>query len=258
MLNLGRRAICLWAVSVGFYCHAGSVDVPLSKLLEIYKDQYHRHEMFPLGVPKSYDWSTHPRLGAGNNTGSFSAITGWGQIFWAENSASDSSLVQIRKFKTFTCQGISREWSLVQDGGIEGRQFMPDYSENYNELPRVFGNSMGVTTVGFDLGRAFHFWPGAGRADVKKLDFCGVLVVAEVRALSKAGDKFEVAKSPLLVGFGADYWLNKTAPWDNYKTNRDLAIGRLRVITSDWTWFGMTTAAEVDIKKLSQNGYEIK
>jgi hypothetical protein len=59
-----------------------------------------------------------------------------------------------------------------------------------------------------------------------------------------------------LIGLGADYWTNGKAVWDQYKTNKDIAIGRLKVIDENWKWYGLSTASDNDLTKLFEEGYE--
>jgi hypothetical protein len=54
-----------------------------------------------------------------------------------------------------------------------------------------------------------------------------------------------------LLGFGLDYWQSLTAVWNSsYTTNKDAGVGRLKKVTKDWKWFGMSTASDADLQTL--------
>jgi hypothetical protein len=59
----------------------------------------------------------------------------------------------------------------------------------------------------------------------------------------------------LLIGLGADYWLDEKAQWNHFKTNKDVAVGRLRALTWDWQWYGLSTAPDADLTRLFQEGF---
>ncbi len=234
------------------------LNIELTQLLEINADQTLEHEGTPKGVPKSYDWAKRPRLGAGNHPGNFSAITGWGQVFSIENTAENLGYVQLRNLQTLICHGAARKWVGLQAGDIEGREFRSDFQSNINKPAPLFQREIGVTNISFEAGAAFHFWPLQGRAQLPDKDICGVVVLLQARVENVSNSaKAGQTSGGYLLGLGADYWLNKASPWDRYKTNRDVAIGRLKLITSSWSWFGLSTASDNDLRRLFMEGYEV-
>ncbi len=58
----------------------GSVnaDTSLNTLDVIVSDMLAPHEGLMHGVPASYSWSSKPRVGIGNDAGSWTALTAWG------------------------------------------------------------------------------------------------------------------------------------------------------------------------------------
>lgn len=229
-------------------------DLDESDLVSIAFDGFRSHEAYPAGVPSSYDWAKGPRVGAGNNPDGFEAATGWGQVFYKKDSSfSQMSSFEIKNFRTFLCTRSDHgmEWSLVQRGPIVGGEFNADFSGNISRVPPFFVRNGDVAEIQFNVGGAFHFWPEMGRIDLLSQKLCGFLVYLEARQTK--GDPKTV-----LLGLGADYWLTRSAPWDNYKTNKDVAIGRLKILTADWRIIGLTTATGDALRLLKDVGYIVR
>lgn len=225
--------------------------VPYEAIVVFAFDNFKPHELRPEGVPNSYDWAQYPRIGAGNSPNGFTAATGWGQAFYSEASSSDSiSVFAIRNFQTLLCvtDGNGMNWSSQQEGPIEGAQFRADFSGNASQAPIVFRITDFQIEVGFNRGSAFHFWPKSGRFDLPSQRICGVLVYYEAKQISGLANS-------ILVGVGGDYWSTKSSVWNNYQTNKDIAIGRLRVLTNQWRWIGMTTASAEALSQLKTQGF---
>lgn len=217
------------------------------------------NEALPDGVPLDFDWAQRPRLGAGNKPGGFSAVTGWGQLFNANGGVRSSIPVQMRNMQVLACYGQARKWVLLQQGEIEGNQFRPDFQENANKPPLYYQQRNGVTSVRFEASKAYHFWPKQGRVDLPAMDLCGIVVLLQAKALLTRESKGwgrSSRSSEVLIGLGADYWRHKDAIWDNYQSNQDVAIGRLRRVTFTWQWFGMSTASLEDLRRLYQFGFD--
>lgn len=215
------------------------------------------HEAAPAGVPGGYDWYAKPRRGSWNTPPSeFTAITGWGQAFWAKGTTTPSANLLLKNHLTFVCHGSQRQWSLLQSANVEGAVFQPDYSTNTAVKATSAGQlETGSLALTFPATTAYHFWPTAARGALPSGPLCGTLTMVQARAQPLAANSYGTPN--LLLGMGADYWLNKTAPWDNYKTNRDLAIGRLKLVTTTWTWYGLSTASNADLERLFSNGFGI-
>lgn len=227
-----------------------ALPIGFEKLVAIAFDGYKPHEAALWGVPSSYDWSKAPRMGAGNDSHGFSAATGWGQAFYAQGSGGGSGLLAIRNFQTLLCtvDADGARWVLRQSGALEGGQFRADYRGNHNEQLSTFRQSSGYSEVSFVPGSAFHFWPAMGRFELSQQRICGFLMLLEAKLI-------QGEPGGILIGLGADYWTTRTAPWDNYKTNKDVAIGRLKKLKSEWEWFGLTTASGDALRTLSERGY---
>lgn len=235
---------------------AATVQLPAeldeNKLQQIQQDFLKPHERPPLGVPREYSWARFPRTERGNAPSTFLAATGWGQVFHTADIQDANRPIQIQNFHVLMCSGPERRWLLMQKGGLAGAQFRADYKNNANRAPSLFRQEGAVTSISFEKGSAYHFWPSQGRFDLPGGDICGWLVVLQARVAGSAG-----ADSGYLVGLGADYWLNRTAPWDNYRTNLGVAVGRLRQVSSDWQWYGLSTATDADLSRLRKTGYDV-
>lgn len=228
--------------------------ISAEKLIEFNVDFGKSHEYTPAGVPPAYSWARWPRLGAGNRPPSgFGAITGWGHIFFSSYpTGGDPGLVQLRNMNVFLCQKTDGKWRRIQSGQIAGGEYRGDFSGNISKAPKVFHVlSDGVAEVQFDFGNTFHFWPKQGRKALPTTNICGVLVIVEARVVPGTSN----GAGKYLLGLGADYWTNVSSPWDNFKTNSDVAIGRLKVIGSAWDWFGVSTASDTDLLKFVADGY---
>src|SRR5690606_9665144 len=225
-------------------------------LLEIHKDWAYAHDGQPDGVPADYDWAQTPRMGAGNDPGGFSVLTGWGQVFAVAGNPSPLLRVSIRDMRVLVCHGAQRNWTLLQQGDIEGSQFRPDYEGNLNRPPVSVSLKAGITSVSFEKGYVYHFWPRQGRVELPAAKLCGIVVLLQARTALPSSQATS-GHGCMLLGLGADYWRDLQASWDNYHSNRDVAIGRLRWVDATWRWFGVSTASLEDLRRLHLGGYDI-
>ncbi len=217
------------------------------------------HEASPLNVPAGYDWAHKGVLHAGNGVpAGWKALTAWGHVFNSVDAVGvPEQAVEIRQHQTYLCTVVNGEtrWTLAQQGAIEGAAFRADFQGNENVAARVSPAAEGAVRVSFDAGRAFHFWPATVRAALPNESLCGMLVLAQARAVAPDGRALPDGTRPaLLMGLGADYWTTRTAPWDNFKTSASVGVGRLRLITPHWQWFGMSTASAADLRRLRTTG----
>jgi hypothetical protein len=199
---------------------------------------------------------------SGNNVpAGYTAIIGWGQIMWAQNVTSSPDYVQLQNMKTLICtvnNGV-HNWSLLQEGDIEGSEFNSDYVDNINTAPPYFSQitNTGLATVGIDSGnKAFHYWYTQGRSTLPNTNICGTLTIQQARTVTKASNGTSPGSSgAYMISLGGDYWLNTTAAWSQYATNKGIDIGRFKFITGQWKWYGVSTASDADLLNLYQYGY---
>jgi hypothetical protein len=91
-------------------------------------------------------------------------------------------------------------------------------------------------------GYNFHFWNEGGRAPIDPTDVGGVFITAQARLI--VGDRRKPddrARARYVMSVGGDYWLNTTAPWDNFRTNGGIGGGRFKYVTSRWQAFNLIT-----------------
>ncbi len=239
-------------ILIGVCCSAcraqASIPLSLDMLLSLNADWTQPHEGSPMGVPRDYSWAGRPRMGAGNRHGKYTAVTAWGHAFWSKDTIGHPGELQIRNFSMFICSGPDKIWKRAQYGLIEGAEFRADFKNNKSSRAK-YSSSDGVTTVTFDAGNTFHFWPTMGRARLIDNDLCGFLVIFQSRTVA-----LQQSTTPTtggyLIGAGADYWTDQTAQWDNFKTNTDVGIGRMKRVGPQWTWYGMSTASNDDLMQL--------
>lgn len=231
----------------------GAASLSESALLDLNLDWSLNHQASPMGVPRDFKWAAKPYLEAGNHPGEFAALTGWGHAFWSKDTLGHPGPLEIRNFHTFLCSGAVKRWELVQQGRIEGAEFRADFQGNTARRPASLVIESNTATVLFDAGKTFHFWPARGRARLPGEDICGVVVLLEARAAQSATDG-TAQTGGYLIGLGADYWIDMSAPWNNFKTNKGVGLGRLRRVGSDWAWYGMSTASNLDLQRLYASG----
>jgi hypothetical protein len=251
VLHVAAAGVCAAGLHVSAQPAALPPDLDIHTLLRIHQDFKRPHEAPPLGVPRDFSWARFPDMHSGNSPkAAFKAATGWGQVFHAPDSYDSSRHIQIRNFQVLLCVGANRDWVQVQHGGLAGAQFRADFKDNLNKSPVRVQREGDTTTIAFEKGAAYHFWPQQGRFALPSGDLCGWLVLLQARV-----DGPSTKDGGFLVGLGADYWTTLTAPWDNYKTNDGVANGRLRLVSTDWQWYGLSTATEADLVHLRRSGY---
>jgi hypothetical protein len=236
-----------------------SLGIPLETLKRLSRPFGTPHEAIPAGVPGGYDWRERSRLGRGNQVpAGFKAFTGWAQAFWIDGAPVGTQKLEVRQNQTLLCTESAgvRRWQRLQLGDIEGAAFRADFVDNLNVPADVERLAPGHWRIGFGAGRAYHFWPRRGRAALGTDALCGMLVLFEARAVKPGGLTLPPGTAPtLLAGGGADYWLDTTAPWDQYRTNADVGIGVLRRVGPVWEWHGLGTADADALAQLARDGF---
>jgi hypothetical protein len=216
----------------------------------VVSDMTDPHEGILSGVPTSYDWGAHPRVGHGNNvpTG-WNAMTGWGQVYFVEGSVAPvNTRVQLRNLKSYMLSKSTRVWTQVQDSpDVEGAAFAEDFGGNNSMGADIRDEAEGIS-VRLSVGWNFHFWSANGRHTFNPSDVGAFLVTFHARIIrDDATQPLNPNGGELLAGAGGDYWKDASAPWDNFKTNGDFAIGRMKRVTEEWRAFNAHTADEMTL-----------
>lgn len=208
------------------------------------------------GVPSSYDWATGPRMGFGNKPGpdgSWTAATAWGQVY-SSNNPSTNTLVEVRNL-SLAVLSPGGSWTVLQSTrtagstSIDAGFFASDYVGNVT-APAAPKTTVDLTRAGRpNVGHNMHFFP-AGRAAVAWANIAGVVAWFDARLILDNPAGFDDrASAKFLAGAGADYWIDDSAGWSaDFSNNGDIAIARLRWVTSDWQTFTMSTLTPAQIQ----------
>jgi hypothetical protein len=208
------------------------------------------HEGIPHGIPPYYDWVSHPRLNMGNDPGTFTAMTTWGQLYEdVDGNPATNTRVEIRGLKAYILSKEDNQWHLIQDAKkIDGAAYQEDFQRDVNIPTDIRKEKDGNISVTAGDGYNFHFWDAAGRVLIDPEDIGGVFITAQARlVLDDHNQPDDREQARYLLSIGGDYWLDLKAEWDYLRTNDDIAIGRFKYVTTDWQSFNMTTLSESEI-----------
>jgi Ricin-type beta-trefoil lectin domain-like len=202
------------------------------------------HEARPHGVPEEINWAKGPRVGMGNNPGTFRALTAWGQLYESiDGNPASNTRVQISDIQTYVLSKADGTWRQVQKNqSVEGAAYVEDFAGDANKPADLRLESSGGISVKAGGGYNFHFWPPDSRATIEPSDIGGVWTTVRARLIqddpSKPDDR---GQARYVLSMGADYWLDGEAKWDQWKTNGDVGIGRFKYVKEAWQSFNMTS-----------------
>jgi hypothetical protein len=255
--QITKISICLRILALKCICLSGFGILSLIPLPSAYAsapniiqsiidDMTLPHESRPHGVPLSYGWALKPGLGMSNNPGSFRAFAAWGQVYEAiEGSRSKNTRVQIKNLRAYRLSAKDRKWYLLQQSlPVVGAAFREDFKDNINQPANLRAEPDGSTSVLLTKGFNFHFWPVSARVPIDPSDMGGLFIAAEARLILDRPDRIDDrARTRYLMNIGGDYWLKLDSPWDYFKTNGGIGMGRFKYIANNWKTFTMTTAS---------------
>ena len=248
-----RRFICaaLVAPIIGVASGNQQTMTRNATLEELINDMQGAHEGRMHGVPATYDWSRGPRLGMGNNPRTFRTILAWGQLYEAaEGNPAKNTRVQIKDIEIHVLDRAGR-WQRVQfSSTVQGSAYVEDFAGDVHRPADLRPEPDGGVSVTAGGGYNFHFWSPEGRADIDPANIAGVVSRFKARLILADPNKPDDRSSAKYVASaGADYWLSKTAPWDNFKTNGDVGIGKAKYLRSEWRVFSMHTLTPEALRK---------
>jgi hypothetical protein len=222
------------------------------KLLK--RDMTGKHQGRMHGVPSSYNWAKHPRIGVGNGPErhGFHAISAWGQIY-EDIHGSPASNVRV------SCRDISI-WILSKRTGkwrrcnaskrINGANYVEDFNGNASKPANLRNEPNGAVSATLGGGYNFHLYSIRGRAKINPVDVAGVVSVFSARVIMD--DPYGVDERHLaryLASAGADYWLDRYV--GAYAGSvRDVGIGKARYLSPDWITLTMST---LSLRKLERH-----
>jgi hypothetical protein len=241
-LKCSLAEACLLAAST--YTPSASPAVTLSVAAQIANDMRGKNEAFPHGVPSSFDWASQPVVVMGNNANGEHAITAWGVVYQAaESAAPRNTRVNIRNMRTYFLEKSSNTWKLLQSTSTPvGAAYREDFAGDLNKAADLRLEPDGTISVTAGGGYNFHFYP-ATRAIIDPNDIGGIVTVFEARLItgdaSKPDDR---SAAHFLCGAGADYYPTLTGSWPgNESFNPGVALGKMKYVLSEWRSFAMTT-----------------
>ncbi|MBF2067567.1 MAG: hypothetical protein IGS39_24585 [Calothrix sp. C42_A2020_038] len=248
-LSLVASAIVL---SYLFSASISAQTLRINSVATIISDMKPPHDAAPRGVPKHYSWVKGPELGMGNDPKNFRAMIAWGQLYEAEqgNPASNTR-VQIRNIRTYILSKRTRRWRLLKSSvGVDGAAYREDFAGDANKPPDIRQERDGSVSVKAGGGYNYHFWTKNGRSLINPNDIGGIFTTCQARLVvdnpRKPDDR---AKAKYILNMGGDYWLDLAAPWDHFKTNGGIGMGRFKYVRNRWQAFNMTTLPEAQIRR---------
>jgi hypothetical protein len=211
-------------------------------LEEIISDMKLPQEGLPHGVPASYNWQAKPRPGEVEPPAGWTAAIAWGQVYeWAGSSTSTNTRIQIKDLALYYLNKKDNKWHLLQSSvRVSGANYREDFVGDVNKPADIRVESDGSISTTCGGGYNFHFWPSSGRSKFPANEVAGCFVTVKARLI--VGDKTKPDdrdQAKYLMSVGGDWWQSLTAPWDNFKTNADMGIGRFRFISNEWKSFNM-------------------
>jgi hypothetical protein len=215
-------------------------------------DMSGQHEALPHGVNPDAGWYDHPRVGMGEDPGGFKALTAWGQLYVPESgNPATNTRVQIKDMQTYLMSRIDSTWHLVQDtDDISGAAYAESFAENANKPADARQEPTGGISVTAGNGYNYHYWPASGRIPINPYNVGGVITLCRARLiLDDSSEVDDREQARYILSMGADYWLNLSAQWDQWKTNGDVGIGKFKFVENDWKVFSMSTLKENELRK---------
>ena len=219
---------------------------------EIVNDMKLPHEGLPHGVPANFNWQAKPRVGATEPGPGWTAAIAWGQVYeWAGGNPATNTRIQIKDLAMYYLSKKDNKWHLLQSSvRVSGANYVEDFAGDVNKPANIRVEKDGSISTTCGGGYNFHFWPNTGRITIPVNEVAGCFVTVKARLIVNDVNKPDDRdKAKYLMSVGGDWWQSLTAPWDNWKTNWDIGIGRFRFITFEWKSFNMYSVPADTIRK---------
>jgi hypothetical protein len=223
----------------------------INTIQTVIDDSFLPHEGKLKGVPDHYAWAFVPTTGPSFPDEKYNAFTAWGQLYEdASGNPATNTRVQIKNIESWYLSKSDKTWHLIQNmQGIGGANYAEDFANNLNKPADIRLEEDGGISVTAGSGYNFHFWP-QNRVTIFPNDvramyvtFIGRLIVDDT---TKPDDR---DNAKYLLGAGGDYWTSLDAQWDNFKTNTDSGIGRMKYVKKEWRAFNICAQmSEEDFK----------
>jgi hypothetical protein len=224
----------------------------LAKLLK--HDMTGKHQGRMHGVPSSFNWAKHPRIGVGNGPErhGFHAISAWGQIYEAlHGSPARNVRVSCRDISLWILSKGTGKWRRCNASKrVNGANYVEDFSGNASKPANLRNEPHGAVSATLGGGYNFHLYSIRGRAKIDPYDVAGVVSIYSARVIMD--DPYGVDERHLaryLASAGADYWLDRYVGAYAGSVG-DVGIGKARYLTSDWLTLTMST---MSLRKLEKH-----
>jgi hypothetical protein len=206
------------------------------------------------GVPLSYNWAKHPRVGAGNHPAAsgFHAVSAWGQIYEDANGSSARNVrVSCRDISLWILSRRTGKWRQANASRrINGANYVEDFVNNENKPADLRDEPHGAVSATLGGGYNFHLYSTRRRAEIDPTDIACVVSLYSARVIMDdphGPDERHLAR--YLASAGADYWLDRSVGVSD-GTSADVGIGKARYLTPDWLTLTMST---LPIRKLEKS-----
>lgn len=230
----------------------GRWPLPASNSLDIaVADMQGVHEGYPRGIydngNPALSWVSYPRLSYGNDMPKdWSAFITWGQVY-ADRSGitAENTRFQVRSLVGWYLSKKTGRWRQLQGTNeFTSANYAEDFQNDLSVEADVREEPSGGISSTVAEGYNYHFF-ARRRVDIDPDDIAGIWTTFQARlVLDDPNGIDDRDQAHLIANVGADYWLNKTAGWDQWKTNGDVGIGKFKYITKTWRSFNMHTLTE--------------
>jgi hypothetical protein len=218
------------------------------------RDMTGKHEGRMHGVPPTYNWAKHPRVGIGNHPDrhGFHAVSAWGQIYEDINGSPARNVrVSCRDIGLWILSRSTGRWRRCNASkSINGANYVEDFSGNASKPAALRQESHGAVSATLGGGWNFHLYSIRGRAKIDPGDIAGVVSMYSARVIMddpNGVDERHLAR--YLASAGADYWTDQyVGPGPG--TVADVGIGKARYLTANWLTLTMST---LSLSKLEEH-----
>ena len=228
---------------------------PVNTVETVIADMTEPHEGYARGVNydggEAWSWVYHPRIGYGNTPpDGWNAFIPWGQVY-ADTSGITTANVrfELRNLQGGYLSKADHQWHQWSGPDpIIGANYAEDFADDENIEADIRPIEGGISSTIVD-GYNFHFFH-ENRVEIDPTDIAGVWTFFEGRVVqADPNGPDNRREAHLLASVGGDYWLSKSAAWDQWTTNGDVGIGRFKYLTPEWRAFNMHTLTAEQIQR---------
>ena len=139
------------------------------------------------GVPSTYNWAKHPRVGVGNHPArhGFHAISAWGQIYEDINGSPARNVrVACRDISLWILSRRTGKWRHANASRrVNGANYVEDFNGNASKPADLRQEPHGAISATLGGGYNFHLFAIRARAAIDPSDVAGVVCVYSARVI---------------------------------------------------------------------------